>query len=147
MSRLATTLLLPIALGASGLALAQAPTVPLAIDFWKPGFKWGPCPPIFSADCSLAVLQGDPAKPHADALLRVRPGAALPRHKHTSAEHMTLLQGQLSVTYDGSPTVVLRRSSYAYGPAGLPHDARCTSRVACVLFIAFEGPVDAIAVP
>jgi len=34
---------------------------------------------------------------------------------------------------------------YAYGPAKLPHEATCTSTTPCVLFIAFEGPVDALA--
>jgi uncharacterized RmlC-like cupin family protein len=34
--------------------------------------------------------------------------------------------------------------SYAYGPAGMPHRADCRSKEPCTLFIAFEGPVDAV---
>jgi hypothetical protein len=36
---------------------------------------------------------------------------------------------------------------YAYGPAKAVHRGRCVSAEACVLFIAFEGPVDATAAP
>jgi hypothetical protein len=34
---------------------------------------------------------------------------------------------------------------YAYGPAKLAHKAVCGNAGPCVLFIAFEAPVDAIA--
>lgn len=91
----------------------------------------------------MTVLQGDPAKPNSDVVLKVGPGNTLPRHKHSSAERMILLTGKLSVKYDGAEAVTLKPSNYAYGPAGLPHVATCKSKVACTLFIAFVGPVDA----
>lgn len=91
----------------------------------------------------MSVLQGDPGQPNSDVVLKVGPGNALPRHKHSSAERMILLKGKLHVKYDGAPAVTLYPSNYAYGPAGLPHVATCQSKVPCVLFIAFEGPVDA----
>ena len=131
-----------------GTALAQstpAPT-PLAIKVADPALKWGGCPPIFPGACEIAVLQGDPARPNADILLRVDPGYTLPRHKHTSAERMILLEGELRVKYDGAEAVTLVPSTYAYGPAGLPHEGVCVSASRCTLFIAFEGPVDAEAV-
>ena len=126
-----------------GEGLAQPNATPLAIKFAEPSVKWGPCPPIFPGACEITVLQGDPGKPNADVILRVGPGYALPRHKHTSAERMVLLEGQLQVKYDGSDQVTLTPSTYAYGPAGLPHEAACTGTSRCTLFIAFEGPVDA----
>lgn len=43
----------------------------------------------------------------------------------------------------GQEAVVLRRGTYAYGPAKAVHQARCVSDEASVLFIAFEEPVDA----
>ena len=49
------------------------------------------------------------------------------------------------VTYQGQPEVVLKAGGYAYGPAKRPHEGSCASDEACVLFIAFEGPVDAVA--
>jgi len=33
---------------------------------------------------------------------------------------------------------------YAYGPAKAVHDGRCISTEPCVLFIAFEDPLDAV---
>jgi quercetin dioxygenase-like cupin family protein len=59
---------------------------------------------------------------------------------------MVLVAGELQVQYEGQESVVLKSGTYAYGPAELPHTAICTSSEPCVLFIAFEEPVDAIAV-
>ena len=129
--------------GLTGTSMANTPTVPLAIDVSAPSVTWGGCPPIFPGACSMTVLQGDPAKPNADVVLKVGPGNTLPRHKHSSAERMILLKGTLQVTYDGAKPVTIKAGNYAYGPAGLPHVASCKSKVPCVLFIAFEGPVDA----
>lgn len=134
-------------LSLSTVASAAAPTSPLATDVTSAGIKWGPCPPIFPGACAMTVLQGDPAKPNSDVVLRIGPGTTLPRHKHTSAERMILLAGRLSVKYDGASVAVLNRSNYAYGPAGLPHSAKCEAKAPCLLFIAFEGPVDAELVP
>ena len=142
----ATALVIAIA-SLPGVALARSSAAPLAVNYADPSVKWGGCPPIFPGACEIAVLQGDPANPNADVLLRVGPGYVLPRHKHTSAERMILLEGEMRVKYDGSEAVTLTPSTYAYGPAGLPHEAVCMSASRCVLFIAFEGPVDADAVP
>lgn len=106
--------------------------------------QWGPCPAIFPAGCQITVLNGDPAKPNADVFLRVPAGYTIPAHSHTSAERMILVEGQLTVKYKGAAAAVLGTGQYAYGPAGLPHEARCTGRTSCTLFIAFEGPVDAM---
>lgn len=134
-----------IALGASvgGAAAASDMAKPLAVDLSGAAVQWGGCPPIFPGACQMTVVQGDPAKPNSDVVLRVGPGNTLPRHKHSSAERMILLTGTLTVKYDGADAVTLNPSNYAFGPAGLPHVATCTSKDACTLFIAFEGPVDA----
>ena len=121
---------------------AQAP---LAIDPAGKSVKWGPCPPIFATGCEIAVLRGDPALPNADVLLRVRGGTLLGWHRHTSAERMILIAGQMRVEYQGSKPALLKRGDYAFGPAGLPHKANCLGAAPCILFIAFEGPVDALA--
>ena len=57
---------------------------------------------------------------------------------------MVLVSGQIDVTYAGHPAVSLKRGDYAYGPAALPHTARCNGAEACTLFIAFNGAVDAL---
>ena len=105
--------------------------------------QWAPCPAIFPKGCQIAVLNGDPAKPNADVFLRVPGGYAIPAHSHTSAERMILVEGKLTVRYKGAAAAVLTPGQYAYGPASLPHEARCARGKSCTLFIAFEGPVDA----
>lgn len=142
-----------IAAASSAMALSSACATPVhqtpasspvthSVDTVLP---WGPCPPIFPEGCQIGVLQGDPAAPNADIFLRVPAGLGLPAHSHTSAERMILVSGELQVKYLGAPAVTLRPGHYAYGPATLPHDAKCISDDTCTLFIAFEGPVDAIA--
>jgi quercetin dioxygenase-like cupin family protein len=135
---------LALVAAAAGLtAMAAQAEAPLAIDPAGKAVAWGPCPPIFGAGCELAVLHGAPDKPNADALLRIAGGKTLAAHRHTSAERMVLLTGRLRVRYEGHPPRVLQAGHYAYGPAGLPHEATCLGRQRCTLFIAFEGPVDA----
>lgn len=111
-----------------------------------PGLEWGPCPEFMPDGCAIAVLQGDPAKPNADVFFRLPGGTTAPHHWHTSAERMVLVAGEMHVDYDGQEAVKLVPGTYAYGPPELPHTAECRSDEPCVLFIAFEEPVDAFAV-
>ena len=125
-------------------AIAEAEPA-LARTMSDADIAWGPCPPFLPQGCGLAVLHGDAAKPNSDVFLRIPAHALLPMHWHSSAERMILVAGELKVTYQGQPEAVLKAGSYAYGPAKRPHEGACTSDNDCVLFIAFEGPVDAIA--
>jgi quercetin dioxygenase-like cupin family protein len=108
--------------------------------------EWGPCPDFLPQGCGLAVLQGDPEKRNSDVVMRLPGQSVVPHHWHTSAERMVLISGEFHVTYDDQPTVVMRQGTYAYGPAKLPHVAECKSAEPCLLFIAFEEPVDAVPV-
>jgi quercetin dioxygenase-like cupin family protein len=108
--------------------------------------QWGPCPPFLPVGCGIGVLHGDPARENADIFFKVPAKAVIAEHWHTSAERMVLVGGELHVTYRGQPTTVLKPGMYAYGPAKLPHKATCASSSPCVLFIAFELPVDAFPV-
>lgn len=123
---------------------ASAAEPALAFKARDAQLKWGPCPPFIGQGCEIAVLHGDPAKPNADIFFRVPGNFAIPHHWHTSAERMVLVSGELQVTYDGQPTATLTPGMYAYGPPRLPHEAFCARGEPCVLFIAFEGPIDAI---
>ena len=129
-------------------ATAAVPSIeaPLAKAATDPALKWGPCPAPFPTGCELTVLHGDPAKPNADVLLRMPGGYAIPPHRHSSAERMILVSGQLEVKYQGAATATLNPGNYAYGPANLPHRATCVGTAQCHLFVAFEGPVDVVAV-
>jgi quercetin dioxygenase-like cupin family protein len=131
-----------IAVPARAQAPGQEPATAWAADDAR--LKWGPCPAFLPEGCRLAVLHGDPGKPNADVFFQVPGRSRLPLHWHTSAERMVLIAGELHVTYEGQATTVLRPGSYAYGPAKRPHSGVCASAGPCVLFIAFESPVDAV---
>lgn len=121
---------------------AQEPSLTWTAEDAK--LQWGPCPAFLPKGCGIAVLHGDPAKQNADIFFRVPANSRIPRHWHTSPERMVLVSGELHVTYDGQKTTVMKPGTYAYGPAKLPHKADCKRAGPCVLFIAFESPVDAV---
>ena len=132
----------------SGPALAQTPDKQLALAWTLQDsqLQWGPCPAFLPEGCAIAVLHGDPAKDNVDVFFKVPANSSIPAHWHTSAERMVLVSGELHVTYDGQETTILTPGAYAYGPAKLPHKAFCAKGDPCVLFIAFESPVDAFPV-
>lgn len=121
---------------------AAEPAIARTAD--EPALAWGPCPSFLPAGCGIAVLHGDPAQPNADIFFKVPGKSEIPLHWHTSAERMVLVAGELHVTYEGQASATLTVGTYAYGPPGLPHRATCASEGPCVLFIAFETPVDAV---
>jgi quercetin dioxygenase-like cupin family protein len=121
---------------------AQEPA--LASTFKDAELKWGPCPAFIPEGCQIAVLHGDPAKENADVFFKVPANFTIPEHWHTSAERMVLVSGTLDVTYQGQKTMTLGPGTYAYGPAKVPHKAVCAKGSPCVLFIAFESPIDAV---
>lgn len=115
-----------------------------AYGFQDAGLQWGACPSFLPEGCEIAVLHGDPAQPNVDVFFKVPAGATIPVHRHTSAERMVLVSGKLDVTYEGEKTKTLTSGMYAYGPANKPHGAVCAKGAPCVLFIAFEEPLDAV---
>jgi quercetin dioxygenase-like cupin family protein len=123
---------------------AHAQDAPLAWTADDPDLTWGPCPEFMPESCEIAVLQGAPDKPNADIYFKMAPGTSIPSHRHTSVERMVLVSGKMQVTYEGHDPVVLRPGTYAFGPAELPHEASCAVGDACVLFIGFEEPIDAM---
>ena len=131
---------LSLAIMLSGASLAN-PAQALSPD--DSTLTWGPCPSFLPAGCQIAVLNGDPGKPNADVFFKVPAKSTLPAHWHTSAERMVLVAGELRVKYDGQAPALLKPGSYAYGPPKVAHSGECVSDVPCVLFIAFESPVDA----
>ena len=118
----------------------------LAVEPEDSALTWGPCPAFFGEGCHIAVLHGDPARPDTDVLFRLAGQRAFPAHRHTSAERMVLISGELEVVYEGQEPVRLSAGTYAYGPPGRAHRGKCVSAAPCVLFIAFEQPIDAMQV-
>lgn len=137
-----------VLLAASTLAVGAEPAAEpaLARTIADADLQWGPCPDFIPKGCGLAVLHGDPAKPNVDVFLKVPSGVTLPNHTHTSAERMVLVAGELKVSFEGQAPMTVKTGTYLYGPADRPHVATCTKGADCVLFIAFEAPLDAIPV-
>ncbi|WP_245806758.1 cupin domain-containing protein [Arenibacter amylolyticus] len=105
--------------------------------------QWGPCPDFMPVGCTIAVLHGDPSKKNVDIFFKVPPNYDIPAHYHSSAERMILVSGELQVTYEGEKEKIMKVGTYAYGPANKLHTAKCLGKDPCVLFIAFEEPLDA----
>lgn len=138
--------LLPAVLFTATLALAQEGESSLAKAIDDQDIAWGPCPAFIGEGCQMAVLHGDPAKPNTDVFFKVPGNFEIPNHWHTSPERMALLSGKMRLTYENEKSNMLLLGHYAYGPAKKPHKAYCYEGDACVLFIAFEDPVDAFEV-
>lgn len=132
--------------GPFAIAQEPAPEPALTQSADDAQLKWGPCPPFLPKGCAIAVLHGDPAKDNLDVFFKVPAKSTIPLHWHTSAERMVLVAGELHVTYDAQQTAVLKPGTYAYGPAKRPHHGFCASSDPCILFIAFESPLDAVPV-
>ena len=131
---------------ANPVALAEevAPESALSLTSADTRLKWGSCPAFIPQGCEIAVLHGDPARANADVFFRVPPDFTIPPHWHTSAERIVLVSGELQITYEGQEPITLKPGTYAYGPAKLSHSAYCLKGDPCVLFIAFEAPIDAV---
>lgn len=131
-------------LGALVAARAAAPDQPIARTPSDATLAWSACPAFMPAGCVVSVLHGEPTKPNADVFFKVPGGATVPVHRHTSAERMVLLAGKLEVTFTGERPTILKPGTYAYVPAKVAHGGECLSSSACILFIAYEAPVDAM---
>jgi len=136
------TALLTLASQARAESPGPEPAIARALD--DAALQWGGCPDFLPPGCAIAVLHGDPSKPNVDVLFKVPGKSEIALHTHTSAERMVLVAGELEVTYEGQSATRLKPGTYAYGPAGRAHRATCVSEVTCILFIAFEAPLDAI---
>ena len=135
------TLLTFMLVGVSGV-YADEPALAYTHD--DKSLKWGPCPAFIGEGCQIAVLHGDPAKENLDIFFKVPADFSIPHHWHTSAERMVLVSGKMTVTYDNQKSETLTKGMYAYGPSKHPHTAYCEIvEEPCVLFIAFDEPIDA----
>lgn len=137
-----------MALAMTGLfSVASAADEPaLAFSYMDKELQWGPCPTFIGEGCQIAVLHGNPAKPNTDVFFKVPGDFVIPHHWHTSAERMILVSGNMTVTYDNQKSELIKTGMYAYGPSKRPHKAYCEKGEPCVLFIAFEEPIDAFEV-
>ena len=105
--------------------------------------KWLPAPDFFP-NCSFTILHGDISKPNLDFFFKIEANTEVVNHTHNSPERMILVSGDLEVQYEGEKPVILKAGTYAYGPSGKPHKAKCLDNGPCVLFVAMVDPFDAV---
>ena len=105
--------------------------------------NWGPGPPSLPRGAKLAVISGNPSQPGPFAIqLRFPAGYAVPPHSHPSDEHVTVVEGVLSL---GMGTVadrwamkVVRRGGSIVTPANMAHYASTTQ--GATVLIRAQGP-------
>ena len=107
--------------------------------------KWGPAPPSLPPGAQAAVLLGNPAQQGPFVLrLKFPAGYAVPPHKHSKDELLTVIAGQFAVAsgekLDRTKSPFLPTASFVHLPAGMPHYAWVEAEV--VVQINGVGPFD-----
>ena len=109
----------------------------------KSALQWGPGPPSLPKGAKLAVVSGNPSLPGPFAIqLRFPPGYTVPPHSHPTDEHVTVVDGVVSL---GMGSVADRRGMKVLGegrsivaPANMAHYASTTQ--GATLLIRANGP-------
>jgi quercetin dioxygenase-like cupin family protein len=109
----------------------------------KAPLNWGPGPPSLPTGAKLAVVSGNPAQPGPFVIrLRFPPGYAVPPHYHPAAEHVTVVDGVLSLGMGADTNRgrlrVLRKGRSIVAPANMVHYASTTQ--GATLQISSRGP-------
>ena len=109
--------------------------------------RWGPAPPSLPSGAQAAVLLGHPAKEGPFVLrLKFPPGYAVPPHRHSKDEMLTVIAGRLGVSagekLDRAAVEPLPQASFVHLPAGMPHYA--VAEAESVVQINGVGPFDVI---
>lgn len=105
--------------------------------------KWGPAPPVLAPGAQMAILSGDPASTGPVTLrLKLPAGYVIAPHWHPTDEHVTVLDGSLSLGMgdkaDMSATTTLSTGGYAIAPANTHHFA--ISKRGAIVQVHLQGP-------
>jgi len=103
-------------------AASPEPHVLLAAE----DIKFGPAPPFLPAGMTMAVLSGDPAQPGPfTARSKMPAGYRIPPHWHPTAEHLTVISGQVGLgmgdKFDEATMKTLSAGGYAVMATGMRH--------------------------
>ena len=152
--RLPTVLLLcllPCALAAA--PQESAPPAPVAapasshVMLMAADTKWGDAPPALERGAQAAVIAGDPGAKGALFVLRLKmpPGYRVARHWHPSDEHVTVIEGDLTLDMgDGAQkhSATFGPGDYVLLPTKMQHAA--SSKAGNVVQIHGTGPFELI---
>ena len=113
----------------------------------KSNLIWGPAPSSLPKGAKIAVVSGDPGQAGPFVIrLRFPPGYAVPPHRHPSDEHVTVVDGVLSLGMgsieDRGAMKVLGRGKSIVAPANMNHYASTTQ--GATLQISSRGPFQVI---
>jgi quercetin dioxygenase-like cupin family protein len=106
-------------------------------------FKWGAGPPALPPGMSQVALYGDPTQPGPFGVrVRVPAGYRVPPHWHPTAEHLTILSGEVAFgmgeSFDESTMKTLTGEGYAVMPAEMRHYVK--AKTASVFEVHALGP-------
>ncbi len=109
------------------------PAMPAAAHvMYDPGqLRWGDAPPFLPRGAQVAVLAGDPSAAGLFVLrLRMPPGYRVPSHWHATDEHVSVIEGDLTLAMDehgaGAHSHTFGPGGYALLPARMHHTASST---------------------
>ena len=106
--------------------------------------QWGEAPPMLPRGAQAAVLSGDPGKPGPFVIrLKAPPGYRVPRHWHPTDEHVTLIEGDLTLAMgDGADahSADFVAGDYVLLPSPMRHEA--STRGGAVVEIHSTGPFE-----
>ena len=109
----------------------------------KSSLIWGPAPPSLPKGAKIAVVSGDPAGTGPFVIrLRFPPGYAVPPHSHPADEHVTVVDGVVSIGMgsiaDRDRMKVIPAGRSIVAPANMAHYASTTQ--GATLQISSRGP-------
>lgn len=107
--------------------------------------QWGDAPPAFERGAQAVVLSGDPGKPGLFVLrLKAPAGYRINTHWHPTDEHVTLLEGDVTVEMDepgkGAHEHTFAPGGYVLLPAKMHHAA--STRTGMTLQVSGMGPFE-----
>jgi quercetin dioxygenase-like cupin family protein len=106
--------------------------------------QWGDAPAALPPGAQAAVLSGDPGKPGAFTIrLKAPAGYRVPRHWHPTDEHVTLIEGDLTLAMgDGADahSADFVQGDYVLLPMRMLHEA--STRNGAIIQIQSNGPFE-----
>jgi quercetin dioxygenase-like cupin family protein len=117
---------------------AQAASTHVVVDARE--LKWGDAPPAFERGAQAVVLSGDPGKAGLFVLrLKAPAGYRIANHWHPTDEHVTLLEGDVSLRMDDATQAhTLAPGAYVLLPAHMHHAV--TTRGGMTVQVSGMGP-------
>jgi quercetin dioxygenase-like cupin family protein/ketosteroid isomerase-like protein len=121
-------------------SLAKVPAPPAETSAVAPAdLKWVDGP----GGAKLALAWKDPATGASGTYVKFPAGAKFPRHYHSAASFITVLEGTYSYTDDAGKTRDVKAGGFGYQPPAFPHTTQ-TADGTTFLWVSQGGPLDLV---